>query len=177
MWNNSANLVAKMNRIFLVRMTLKKLSYWTLNLREWQISNYWMPIHALKILCQTFSTFVFFNKYLVMHIEWYCAFLLEIQIGRSLGCVQYTLCSLRCFNFVQFTVILWVLNLQKMHELQSDLLKTLGSDDTVLIIELVKEELPRSLPGYHLKLHFVEKVWGFVCLCKLCAMVYDIWQQ
>ena len=105
MWNNSANLVAKMNRIFLVRMTLKKLSYWTLNLREWQISNYWMPIHALKILCQTFSTFVFFNKYLVMHIEWYCAFLLEIQIGRSLGCVQYTLCSLRCFNFVQFTVM------------------------------------------------------------------------
>jgi hypothetical protein len=27
-----------------------------------------------------------------------------------------------------------------MHELQSDLLKTLGSDGTVLIIELVKEE-------------------------------------
>jgi hypothetical protein len=27
MWNNSANLGAKMNRIFLVRMTLKKFSY------------------------------------------------------------------------------------------------------------------------------------------------------
>ena len=154
MWNNSANLVAKMNIIFLVRMTLEKLSYWTLNLREWQISNYWMPIHALKILCQRLSTFVLFNKYLVMHIEWYCAFSWNCSCNtrcwRSKSDVIWaasnilcalsavsTLCRLRSF--------LWVLNLQEMHELQSDLLKTLGSDGTVLIIELDKEELHRSL--------------------------------
>ena len=67
--------------------------------------------------------------------------MLEIQIRRSLGCVQYTLCSLRCFNFVQFTVIC----VGFKFKFKIDLLKTLGSDGTVLIIELVKEELPQSI--------------------------------
>jgi hypothetical protein len=44
-------------------------------------------LHALKILCQTFSTFMSFNKYLVMHIEWYCAF--------SWNCS----CNTRCWRF------------------------------------------------------------------------------